>query len=551
MFVHYVGRLAEDGREFDSSRARGNPFSFTLGKGHVIRGWDLGVATMRLGETCVLRCGSAYAYGERGSGPKIPGGATLEFEVELLRWKSGADLTEDGLVKRSPVPGLAKQDGEGAWEKAGPGDKVLIGYVARWMREGQPDVLVASSEAAGGEPGAEEGTLSKSVAEVTPVVLDVSAGAWCEALALGAKEAKKRQGVRVTVDGGNYHRVVPGRGFTVSAMLGAGWEEGVDEANPFVVDVFVHEIMKVTRVTAAEGGVVMKTRVREGDEDDHGRPREEGKVRIAYRLVSGAHAPPAGVEEGAPLEVRTEDAPLECVVDEEHMCCGLEEAVRTMKRGEVADVSCDADSLAADEVARRDPLLSAQVARGEGVRYLGLTLVGYENPPDNFTLTPDERVVRSDAAKEAAAAFFKAGDFRRAAKRYERALKPLNVSSKNSDADTERAKLKKVALLNNLALCAYKLGEYDGGEKGCVARCGEVLRIEPGNVKAKFRRAGALRLSGDFEGADRDLAGLERTAEGGGHEDLERDLRRERQLLKHALAAQNKKDAALFKKMFK
>lgn len=82
--VHYVGRLASDGKLFDSSRVRGVPFQFLLGHGRVIRGWDVGLATMRYGETAVLRCLPSYAYGDRGFPPVIPGNATLDFEVELI-----------------------------------------------------------------------------------------------------------------------------------------------------------------------------------------------------------------------------------------------------------------------------------------------------------------------------------------------------------------------------------------------------------------------------------------------------------------------------------
>jgi len=81
--VHYVGTL-EDGTEFDSSRARGTPFQFTLGIGQVILGWDLGVATMKPGERALLRCSSDYAYGDRGAGGVIPPKAQLNFDVELL-----------------------------------------------------------------------------------------------------------------------------------------------------------------------------------------------------------------------------------------------------------------------------------------------------------------------------------------------------------------------------------------------------------------------------------------------------------------------------------
>jgi len=101
VFVHYVGKL-EDGSVFDSSRDRGDKFEFTLGVGNVIKGWDIGVATMLKDEVCLLTCKSEYAYGDNGSPPKIPGGATLIFEVELFDWK-GEDLSADkdeGIVRK-------------------------------------------------------------------------------------------------------------------------------------------------------------------------------------------------------------------------------------------------------------------------------------------------------------------------------------------------------------------------------------------------------------------------------------------------------------------
>jgi FKBP-type peptidyl-prolyl cis-trans isomerase FkpA len=81
--VHYTGWL-ENGTKFDSSLDRRQPFSFKLGAGQVIRGWDEGVAGMKIGGKRKLTIPSDLGYGARGAGGVIPPGATLIFEVELL-----------------------------------------------------------------------------------------------------------------------------------------------------------------------------------------------------------------------------------------------------------------------------------------------------------------------------------------------------------------------------------------------------------------------------------------------------------------------------------
>lgn len=88
--VHYTGWLYDPGKpdqkgqKFDSSKDRGQPFSFPLGGGRVIKGWDEGVAGMKVGGTRVLTIPSAMGYGARGAGADIPPNSGLVFEVELL-----------------------------------------------------------------------------------------------------------------------------------------------------------------------------------------------------------------------------------------------------------------------------------------------------------------------------------------------------------------------------------------------------------------------------------------------------------------------------------
>jgi len=125
VLVHYTGTL-EDGSKFDSSRDRNDKFSFNIGKQEVIKGWDQGVASMSKGELAVFKIRSDYGYGDVGSPPKIPGGATLIFEVELFDFE-GEDISKDrdkSIIKR------IKSSGEG-YDHPNEGGTVTIDLVGK------------------------------------------------------------------------------------------------------------------------------------------------------------------------------------------------------------------------------------------------------------------------------------------------------------------------------------------------------------------------------------------------------------------------------------
>jgi peptidylprolyl isomerase len=88
--VHYTGWLDDNGakgKKFDSSKDRGQPFTFKIGVQQVIAGWDEGVATMQAGGSRTLRVPAVLGYGARGAGGVIPPGATLIFDVDLISFK--------------------------------------------------------------------------------------------------------------------------------------------------------------------------------------------------------------------------------------------------------------------------------------------------------------------------------------------------------------------------------------------------------------------------------------------------------------------------------
>ncbi|XP_061583243.1 peptidyl-prolyl cis-trans isomerase FKBP5 [Cololabis saira] len=102
--VHYTGKLLS-GKKFDCSRDRKEPFCFHVGKGQVLKAWDLGVLSMQRGEVCTLICKPQYAYGVAGNPNKIPPNSSVVFEIELLRFEGELLTGDGGIMRRIKVKG--------------------------------------------------------------------------------------------------------------------------------------------------------------------------------------------------------------------------------------------------------------------------------------------------------------------------------------------------------------------------------------------------------------------------------------------------------------
>jgi len=135
--VHFVGTL-EDGKVFDDSRKRGEPYKFNLGLEQVIKGFDKGVPTMMKGERALFTMTPEMAYGEAGAGWKIPKNATVRFDIELLGFDELDDMSsefdEDDVLTYEEQEGIGRGD-------VGPGGEDPAGRY-RWERRGLEVVVI-------------------------------------------------------------------------------------------------------------------------------------------------------------------------------------------------------------------------------------------------------------------------------------------------------------------------------------------------------------------------------------------------------------------------
>jgi FKBP-type peptidyl-prolyl cis-trans isomerase len=416
--VHYVGTLHGTDDKFDSSRDRGEPFTFNLGKGEVIRGWDAGVATMKKNEKCVLTCRADAAYGASGSPPKIGPNATLDFEVELLSWRSVKDIAGDGGVIKTVVT-----EG-GGWETPGDADEVVVSYQVR-PAAAAADKTKKKSKAAADGGGDEKNDEEDNANKPAPLLSSPPGGATftvrdghlCRGLGRAVRTMKVGEKAVLRLRGEDYAREL------LAGAEGGVLPEGCEFAE---VEVTLQELRKVEQVCP---GVVKKTM---NEVDGWKRPNDGSTVRLRLR----ATLPPSSSSfssspDSAPFWERLEGDELEVVLGEGQpphpIPEALEDALLKMREGERCVVTCSDAELAYGSAGWPDAPLGVPVPPNASPLTFDVELVAVTKSKEQWEMTAADKIAAASKKKDRGNGAYASGKIRSALKCYAAAADLLGL----------------------------------------------------------------------------------------------------------------------------
>lgn len=484
--VHYVGTLL-DGRKFVSTEDDSEPFSYKVGSGQMVSGFDHGIITMKKGERALFTLPPKMGYGEAGT-DGIPPNSIIQFEVELISWITVIDICKDGgIIKRI----LEKGEHTG---QPGDLDEVLVKYAVMLV----DGVSVAKTP--------EEG-----------IEFYVKDGHFCPAVPKAIQTMSRGEKVNLIVQ--PQYAYIRGHNDSTS---------GFPMVPPNSVLSINLELVSFNPVIHVTGNSkVIKKIVKEGQGS---LTADEGAcVTIRYAAM---------LEDGTVFEKKGYDGgePLEFITDEEQVVAGLDRAATTMKKGERAILTVTPEYGFGSTEVRRDlatvPPFSTLVYEVEMLDFVK------ERAPRE--MTNDERIQTAEIKKEEGNELFKKGKHQRAWKKYDKAATYVGEDVSFEDDNQKLAKCLRVSCWLNSAACCLKLNDF----KGAIELCSQVLDIEFNNVKALYRRAQAHMETSDLHLAELDI---KKALEA---DPLNREVKAVQQKLKQLQAESNKRDAKLYANMF-
>ncbi|KAH9297279.1 hypothetical protein KI387_028961, partial [Taxus chinensis] len=483
--VHYTETLL-DGTVFDSSRDKEEPFTFKIGQGQVIKGWDQGIITMKKGENALFTIPPELAYGSAGMPPTVPPNATLQFDVELLSWI--VDLCEDGGILKKTI-----SHGEKG-EKPKYADEVTVKYEAKL----EDETIVAKTP--------EEG-----------VEFYVNDGNFCPAIAKAVKTMRKGEKATLTVK--------PMYAFGEKGRDAEGGFAAVPPNANLVISLELISLKSVREITGNKK--VIKKILKEGE--GYGKPSDGTVVQIRYT---------AKLQDGTVFEKKGfegEDS-FQFIIEEEQVISGLDKAVTTMKKGEVALITIYPEYGFGNVEVQRD----LAVVPPNSILIYEVEMVSFTKEKKSWEMNTLEKIEAAKQKKEDGNNLFKIGKHQQAAKKYDKAANYVEHDDEFSAEEQKQSKALKVSCYLNNAACCLKLNDF----KGTIKLCSKVLKLESQNIKALYRRAQAYMETEDLDLAELDIKKAQEI------DPQNREVRLAFKTLKKKQIEYNKKDAKFYGNIF-